>query len=100
MAKLHRMYTHDGLTSLAFHCPGCHNAHYVRVNESGTRDSRAWEWNGSMDAPTFSPSILTWTPTPTQDRCHSFVRDGRIVFLTDCHHALKATTVDIPDWED
>jgi len=33
-------------------------------------------------------------------RCHSFVRDGRIEFLSDCTHALKGQTVDLPDLPD
>ena len=29
-------------------------------------------------------------------RCHSFVRDGGIQFLTDCEHGLAGQTVDLP----
>lgn len=29
--------------------------------------------------------------------CHSFVRDGRIQFLSDCTHKLANQTVDLPD---
>lgn len=31
--------------------------------------------------------------------CHSFIRDGRIEFLSDCTHALAGQTVDLPDIE-
>ena len=33
----------------------------------------------------------------TCKRCHSFVTDGRIQFLSDCTHALAGQTVDLPD---
>ncbi|WP_444452027.1 DUF6527 family protein [Rhodobacter capsulatus] len=93
---------------LMFRCPGCGETHAVRVGEgSGPR----WGWNGSGDAPTFTPSILvTWSepsdvPEEFDDTskdikriCHSFVTDGRIQFLSDCTHALSGQTVDLPNW--
>ena len=33
------------------------------------------------------------------NRCHSFVREGRIEFLGDCTHAMVGQTVDLPDIE-
>lgn len=72
-----------------FHCPGCDSVHGV--------DSTRWTFNGDANRPTISPSILcTWQPRP--DRCHSFVRDGRIEFLSDCTHALAGQTVDLPEF--
>lgn len=42
---------------LMFWCPGCDGAHEVRVGDGpGPR----WNWNGSADRPTFTPSILVW----------------------------------------
>lgn len=79
-----------GGTVYCFHCPGCENAHPIEVPH--------WTWNGSMTEPTFDPSLLCNKDTP-ESRCHSFIRDGKIQFLSDCHHALKDTTVEIPDWE-
>ena len=35
---------------------------------------------------------------PTVTRCHSFVREGRIEFLSDCTHALAGQTVELPDF--
>jgi hypothetical protein len=76
---------------LVFECPGCGYAHHV--------DDR-WQWNGSLTKPTFSPSVLTNGHDPAH-RCHSFVRDGRIEFLSDCWHQLADQTVDLPphDWD-
>ena len=101
MAKLYEMA--PGL--LVFHCPGCGYSHPFHVAPQ-RREPRGdgspaplWEWNGSMDAPTFSPSLLVFGMVPEQ-RCHSFVREGKIEFLGDCFHELRGQTVEIPDWED
>jgi hypothetical protein len=77
-----------------FHCPGCGLAHAV-----STRGEHAWTWNGSDESPTFTPSILS-CGSDSERRCHSFVKDGRIQFLTDCYHNLAGQTVDLPDWKD
>ncbi len=78
--------------TIRFHCPGCECSHYVYVKGNVT-----WGWNGSLELPTFTPSILTWTgPSERDGRCHSFVTDGRIQFLLDCAHALAGQTVDLP----
>jgi hypothetical protein len=74
-------------------CPGCGNAHGF--------SSKRWQFNGNMNYPTISPSLLVESGNehgPT--RCHSFVRDGKIQFLDDCTHALKGKTVDLLDWDD
>ena len=78
-----------------FHCPGCKYSHPFEVEvPNGT----GWTWNGSLDKPTFTPSLLVWGNRPEQ-RCHSFVTDGRIQFLSDCYHALAGQTMDLPDWD-
>ena len=108
---------------LAFRCPGCHEAHQVSVGDGpGPR----WQWNGNVERPTFSPSILVTGADFTEagraayeawcaagcpkggvpaegferrdTRCHSFVRDGQIEFLGDCTHALAGQTVPLPAW--
>jgi hypothetical protein len=48
-----------------------------------------------MEAPTFEPSILV---EGARSRCHSFVREGRIKFLSDCTHELAGQTVDLPEF--
>lgn len=86
---------------LRFFCPGCDQSHVIRTEGPGR-----WSWNGSLDRPTFAPSVLTWIdPDPQAQpgryrdgfRCHSFVTDGRIRFLDDCTHALVGQTVDLPE---
>lgn len=87
---------------LAFTCPGCGYDHAVGVNgrkvpgEDGTMNE--WQWNQSMTKPTFMPSLLLFKSDPKL-RCHSYVKDGKIQFLDDCHHSLKGQTIDLPDWE-
>jgi hypothetical protein len=76
-------------------CPGCDEAHAVRV--SSTQGDGVWGWNGDLEFPTFTPSLLV---TGAQ-KCHSFITDGKIRFLGDCDHDLKNQTVplpELPDW--
>jgi hypothetical protein len=91
--KIHYM----GDSLWAFHCPGCGYGHPFRVN--GDPALHNWTWNGSTTAPTFSPSLLCNKDYP-ESRCHSFVTDGKIQFLSDCFHSLKGQTVEIPEWDD
>lgn len=88
---------HNGLRSVLFSCPGCGEIHAPTVNGVGRP---VWGWNGSVDAPTFTPSILvTWKYGEAREprRCHSFVTDGHIAFLSDCTHALAGQTVPLPE---
>lgn len=102
---------------MLFRCPGCDEAHIVYVEP---RDGPAWGFNGDLQRPTFTPSILvTWeygyppvtaknfseyqrSPWEQETRkavCHSFVTDGQIQFLDDCTHALAGKTVPLPVWD-
>lgn len=90
--KIHRFGVDpDGQTIYVFHCPGCGYGHPYHVPR--------WNWNGSMDKPTFTPSLLVNGHMP-EHRCHCFVTDGRIQFCGDSHHALAGQTVDLPDWDE
>jgi len=94
MAKLHRVAENY----YAFYCPGCEGNKAVPVKPH----ANGWEWNGSIDSPTFSPSLL-WNVgggNPTQPICHSFVKDGMIQYLPDSTHKLAGQTVEIPEWEE
>lgn len=87
----------DNGTIAAFMCPGCKCSHGVRVKSDGT-PGPVWGWNGSIEKPTFNPSILVrWNTPKGERRCHSFVRDGKIQFLSDCTHALAGQTVELPE---
>jgi hypothetical protein len=87
----------DGGKALWFTCPGCEEMHAVQVAPS-KHSKTVWGWNGSLDKPTFTPSLLVqWThgPEKIKHRCHSFIKDGQIQFLNDCTHKLKGQTVDL-----
>ena len=102
--------TTDG--GLVYLCP-CGDHHRVTA---------AWGFNGDMERPTFTPSVLvrsghyapgarsedcwcTYNKEHPDDAapftcyvCHSFVTDGQVHFLSDCTHALAGQTVPLPDW--
>ena len=101
-------FKHVNPGHLSFHCPGCEERHVIKVE--GTP---CWGWNGDLVLATIAPSILVRGKRPITDDeadrifagekldipdrvCHSFVRDGRIQFLSDCTHALAGQTVDVP----
>ncbi len=99
-------------------CPACRCGHKF--------DKGRWTFNGDLEKPTFSPSMLVKSVdlpkhNPITDDfakgedgeylfgpdgrllgckdrvCHSFVRDGHIEFLNDCTHELAGQTVDLPN---
>lgn len=110
-----KAFSDNGVTAgYTFWCPGCQRRHQVTT---------AWTFNGDLEKPTFTPSLLVRTghylkeppvagdcycdfherypdeePMPwTCLRCHSFITNGMIQFLGDCTHALAGQTVDLPD---
>ncbi len=99
-----------------FYCPGCKCHHGVHADKSTPNPltGARWGWNGSVDSPTFTPSILVRGTIPITDEeielisagkpftpvdfvCHSFVRDGRIQYLSDCTHEFAGQTIDLQD---
>jgi len=114
MAAKGKLRTIEG-DRLGFWCPGCEEMHVV---------TSSWTFNGDYDKPTFSPSVLVtnghyvpgqvhttcWCtyneehkddPAPfTCERCHSFVINGQIHFLSDCTHKLAGQIVDLKEMED
>lgn len=100
--KLTRVNTYDtgALHGYSFVCPGCKREHVIP-----TEGPKAWGFNGNVDAPTFTPSIHVHPARSVDDdgtvfempRCHSFVTDGRIQFLSDSTHALAGQTVELSD---
>lgn len=78
---------------MVYWCQGCECTHMVNIAKDGTRP--AWGFNGNVEKPTLSPSVRTFWPArtadgehparPEQTRCHHFLRDGVIEFLSDSH---------------
>lgn len=72
-------------------------------NRSGAR----WLFDGNVAAPTFSPSVNLRINTPDMGKdyqpdidstiCHYFITGGKIIYCTDCTHAMRAQAVDLPD---
>lgn len=121
--KYLRRWSHEGRGGYTFYCPGCGEGHTIQTEGNG-----AWSFNGDLEEPTFSPSVLlrsghyasTHKPgdrcwcTFNAERaakgeapsafkcgiCHSFVENGTIRFLRDCTHALAGKTVPLPELPD
>lgn len=102
MARLEEQKHDNGTRSMLFECPGCDMLHVVYVASGAGANLPVWGWNGSMEHPTFTPSVLVrypWGEEREERVCHSFVTDGRIQFLGDCTHKLAGQTVDLPEVE-
>jgi hypothetical protein len=111
----------NGEEGLTYWCQGCKDWHTIRTKGAG-----AWGWNGDVDRPTFTPSVLVtsghfaphysaesdtcWCTYNAEQlakgekparfacqRCHTFITDGRVQFLGDCTHGLAGQTLDLPD---
>lgn len=86
----------------SFYCPGCKHEHVYTIQPDGI----SWQFNGNMDSPTFSPSLLNTMMVKNEktdaydvekERCHLFVRDGKIVYCSDCKHELAGQTIELPE---
>lgn len=104
-------------------CPGCEHyrdgdpepaggLHALPIAGSGTIPGPSWNFDGNLEAPTLSPSILTrtehtrrWVEGELVDAglfvCHSFLVAGVWQFLGDCTHQYANQHVPmkpLPDW--
>ena len=76
---------------------------YITGCERGHRfDDKTWKFNDDVENPTLEPSYLTGFPDKEGRslvvlRCHSFIKNGKIQFLSDCFHGLKNKTVALPN---
>lgn len=87
----------------------------MTVNGATNNNGAGWSFNGDVNNPTFDPSLLiTWNqgvrkknaPENSYEdkdydqiphRCHSYIRNGKIEFLSDCTHELAGKTIELPD---
>lgn len=114
MAKIH--VCQNGF--IIFRCPGCGESHGINTDPAHPNEltNAKWSWNGSVDAPTFAPSILVrgthqitddehkiimagGKVTPRDYVCHSFVREGRIEFCSDSTHEHAGKILDLPEFD-
>lgn len=101
-------------------CPGCGHLHSIAVNPPFGNGAK-WTFNGDLEYPTFSPSLLVRTgkhadpnleshikdwPQDEKDAyikhstiCHSFIRDGNIEFLSDSTHQYAGRTMPLTDFD-
>lgn len=104
--KLWRVFSYDGQhEEFIFHCPGCEVGHSFVTKwspiELGARQPERkdnppiWTFNGSLEQPTFSPSLLYKRENNGGQLCHLFVENGQIKYLSDCDHKLAGQTVDM-----
>lgn len=105
-------------------CPACKCGHGIRV---GQQTGSNWDFNGNMEKPSFSPSLLiSGVNLPDVDPetgdwkrgfdgnyildengrisgsknwvCHSWITDGMIKFFDDSTHELKGQTVPLEEF--
>lgn len=105
VALQRRMHNSKGVyqyTSVWVWCQGCEQIHPFRVDLSSDADKRAdgsneptWTWNGSMEKPTFSPSLLVYG---TVDTCDPGWKHFAVCSDDDCGHIghayLRADTLE------
>lgn len=91
---------------LMFWCPGCEAAdgggglHLLPI-AGDTGGKPRWDFDGNLEAPTLTPSILTRISRDPELVCHSFLREGVFQFLNDCSHKLAGQHVpmpELPEW--
>lgn len=95
--KLKEVSQDGALVGYMIECPGCTLGHLFRV----AGDGQKWSFNGNMESPTFTPSIIhRWEFGEDHNLhvCHLILTDGQIQFCSDCTHELKGQTVALPDW--
>jgi hypothetical protein len=116
MSQLSKKFRSISGGKIGYWCQGCETLHMVRV-EGNERPK--WQWNGDLDAPTFTPSVLViWdqgeppattpeirekirsgeiTQTKVRKVCHTVITDGVVQFLGDCTHQYAGQKLPLPD---
>lgn len=94
----------------SYWCQGCEEMHAI---------NGGWAFDGNLEAPTFSPSVLAtsghyspgwkgpscWCTYRVDHpdcsfkcrRCHTLIEAGMVEFRGDCTHALAGQTLPLPD---
>lgn len=91
----------NGPMGYMFDCPGCGMGHHVAIAPHAFANGASWTFDGNMERPTFSPSVLSTIEFSAEGKpskiCHLFVRGGNLEFLSDCTHHLAGQTVEMPE---
>lgn len=62
--------------------------------DTGPTRKDAWQWNGSVEKPTLSPSCLL------SGVCHFFLREGVIEFCKDSKHEFAGQKVPLREYKE
>lgn len=98
--KLRPFTEGSGTAGYNFWCPGCERTHSYWVPR--------WTWNGSLERPSFTPSLRVFLPkhkdpdtgeeVPEKTLCHLHLTDGILKFCGDSIHGLAGKDVPLADW--
>lgn len=79
----------------AFPCRGCGYDHHLNTNKEAFGGINTWEFNGNLESPSANPSLLV--NAHSNKRCHFFITNGKIQYLSDCWHSLAGHTIEMDD---
>lgn len=84
-------------THIQLHLPGPLPNRILPVMVGGRREGTPnWTWNGSVEAPTVRPSVLSrGGDVDGEHVCHSWINEGKVQFLSDCTHEFAGKTLDL-----
>lgn len=87
----------NGGQGFMYFCCPCGFYHSVTISPAKSSNGASWTWNGSLDKPTFSPSIVVKVEFENRPSlvCHHYVKNGQIQYLSDCTHTLAGQTIDM-----
>lgn len=92
----------DNAPNVAFHCPGCKNAHavpYVNVRPH-PQGKPIWFFDENYESPTIEPSLLVFGIDGKTHECHVVITAGVLNYQPDCTHALAGKSVPMVDWNE
>lgn len=99
MGALQRTTSQTGGVSYWFWCSGCDTHHRFVTSLGKGETGPVWSFDGNEDSPTFSPSLLcnrdNAEPEVGVHRCHLFLRNGVVEYLSDCTHELAGHKVPV-----
>ncbi len=93
MAKIFERIKEDEIQyrQYGYRCLGCECFHFFKIVEDGGKHT----FNKDMDNPTVTPSLLCdWQGVP---KCHSYIKNGKVQYLSDCEHKYAGLTIDLPN---
>lgn len=82
---------------LRWWCDGCEDFHLVPVNvdvrEAGAPDGWDYPRGRFVDEALEGEALTADSNKRITPRCHTFIRQGHIEYLTDCDHSLAGKTI-------